>query len=398
MAYLGLKGITKHFGAVNAVDYIDLEIPSGELVSFLGPSGCGKTTLLRLIAGLETPDRGQIFLGNRDITGLPTHQRDIGMVFQSLALFPHMTVGENIAYALRIQGIPKSQQEKQVNELLEMVCLPGVKSRKISQLSGGQQQRVAIARALAHHPKLLLLDEPLSALDAKLREAMQLELRLLQQRLGITTILVTHDQQEAMTMSDRVVVMNEGSIRQVGTPLEIYRQPTDPFVADFIGTNNLLRGVVRNQTAIEVEGMLFTGWQLGDRFSPGQQVSISVRPEDVTLLPRQSSGQLFNHPSGYPSNPSSDHSSNHPLDRLSNHSSDHSSDRLSNPPSDHSSDHNCIPGTVTFIRDVGSSVEIHLDCRGRKVISTVLPKARPALAQGDPVTASFSAHSCIILQ
>ena len=350
MAYLGLKSITKHFGAVNAVDYIDLEIFSGELVSFLGPSGCGKTTLLRLIAGLETSDGGQIFLGSRDITEVPTHQRDVGMVFQSLALFPHMTVGENIAYALRVQRVPKSQQEKQVDELLELVCLPGVKSRRISQLSGGQQQRVAIARALARHPKLLLLDEPFSALDAKLREAMQLELRLLQQRLGITTILVTHDQQEAMTISDRVVVMNEGKIRQVGKPLEIYRHPTDSFVADFIGTNNLLRGVVCNETAIEVEGVLFTGWQLGNRFSSGQQVSIGVRPEDVTVVPGQPSGR------------------------------------------------NCIPGTVTFIRDIGSSVEIHLDCRGRKVVSTVLPKARPRLAQGDTVTASFSANSCIILQ
>lgn len=354
MAYLGLKGITKHFGAVNAVHDVDLEVPSGDLVSFLGPSGCGKTTLLRLIAGLETPDSGQIFLGSRDITRVPTHQRDIGMVFQSLALFSHMTVGENIAYALRIQGVPKVQQEKQVDELLDLVCLPGVKSRRISQLSGGQQQRVAIARALARHPKLLLLDEPLSALDAKLREAMQLELRLLQQHLGITAILVTHDQQEAMTISDRVVVMNEGIIRQVGKPLEIYRHPTDPFVADFIGTNNLLRGVVRDQTAIEVEGVLFTGWQLGDRFSSGQQVNVSVRPEDVTVVPGQPSDQLLSHDS--------------------------------------------IPGTVTFIRDIGSSIEIHLDCQGRKVVSTVLPKARPLLAQGDRVTASFSAKSCIILQ
>jgi putative spermidine/putrescine transport system ATP-binding protein len=350
MAYLNIEGVTKQFGALAAVDHVDLKLPAGRFISFLGPSGCGKTTLLRLIAGLETPDHGRIVLGDRDITQMPTHQRDIGMVFQSLALFPHMTVGENIAYALRLRRISQAQQAKQVDELLEMVCLPGIKQRKALQLSGGQQQRVAIARALAHYPKLLLLDEPLSALDAKLREAMQLELRLLQQRLGITTILVTHDQREAMTMSDIVVVMNEGRIHQHGKPLEIYRHPTDAFVADFIGTNNLLQGVVHSETEIEVEGILLTGWQLGDRFSRRQLINIGVRPEDVAVVPSQVASN------------------------------------------------NQIPGVVSFIRDVGSSIEIHVDCKSRRVISTVLPKARPDLVPGDPVAVSFVTSSCMVLQ
>src|SRR5688572_20879359 len=240
MSGLVLDHLTKRFGAVSAVDDVNLGVAHGTFVCLLGPSGCGKTTLLRMIAGLEEPSSGRVLIDDRDITGLDAHQRDFGMVFQSLALFPHLTVGQNIAYPLRIRSAPKDEQQARVDELLDLVHLPGFADRAIPQLSGGQRQRVAIARALARSPRLFLLDEPLSALDAKLREAMQVELRQLQRRLDITTIVVTHDQREAMTMADLVVVMGNGRIRQAGTPLEVYRRPADAFVADFIGSTNLL--------------------------------------------------------------------------------------------------------------------------------------------------------------
>ena len=216
MAQLSLKGVTKNFGSVVAVSEVDLDLPDGKLISFLGPSGSGKTTLFRLVAGLEPPTAGAVFLDGRNITGIPTHKRNMGMVFQSFALFPHLTVGQNVAYGLRIRGVDKQTRKQRIDELLELVRMPGVADRHISQLSGGQQQRVAMARALALEPVLFLLDEPLSALDAKLREAMQVELRQLQKRLGITTIVVTHDQREAMTISDFVVVLDEGVVQQVG--------------------------------------------------------------------------------------------------------------------------------------------------------------------------------------
>ena len=235
-----LRDLTKQFGDFAAVDRVSLSVPHGTFVCLLGPSGCGKTTLLRMIAGLEQPSRGEILLDNEDITPVPTHKRGLGMVFQSLALFPHLSVGDNIAYPLRIRGAAREAQRQRTEELLQLVHLPGFADRPVSQLSGGQRQRVAIARALAISPKLFLLDEPLSALDAKLREAMQVELRQLQQQLGITTIVVTHDQREAMTMADLVVVMGQGQIRQAAAPVEIYRKPADAFVADFIGSTNLL--------------------------------------------------------------------------------------------------------------------------------------------------------------
>nr|WP_199899176.1 ABC transporter ATP-binding protein [Sneathiella glossodoripedis] len=240
MSGLTLAGIRKEFGSFVAVNDVNLSIPNGSFVCLLGPSGCGKTTLLRMIAGLEQPTEGDILIDGEDITNIPTHERSLGMVFQSLALFPHLTVAENIAYSLRIRGKSKAEQRQRVNELLSLIHLPGYEERAVSQLSGGQRQRVAIARALALSPTLFLLDEPLSALDAKLREAMQVELRQLQQQLGITTIVVTHDQREAMTMADLVVVMGEGRIRQAASPVDIYRKPADKFVADFIGATNLL--------------------------------------------------------------------------------------------------------------------------------------------------------------
>ncbi|OJU51417.1 MAG: ABC transporter ATP-binding protein, partial [Mesorhizobium sp. 61-13] len=240
MSGLAINDITKNFGDFAAVDNVNLSVPHGTFVCLLGPSGCGKTTLLRMIAGLEEPTGGAIILDGENITSLPTHKRNLGMVFQSLALFPHLSVGDNIAYALRIRGRAKEEQRKRVEELLALIHLPGFADRPVAKLSGGQRQRVAIARALALSPKLFLLDEPLSALDAKLREDMQVELRQLQQRLGITTIVVTHDQREAMTMADLVVVMGKGKILQAAPPIEIYRKPADAFVADFIGITNLL--------------------------------------------------------------------------------------------------------------------------------------------------------------
>jgi putative spermidine/putrescine transport system ATP-binding protein len=245
---LVVAGLTKRFGATTALEDVDLELPGGKLTCFLGPSGCGKTTLLRIIAGLEVPTSGSLRLGDRDLTRVPAHQRNVGMVFQSFALFPHLNVAENIAYGLRIRGVPKRRRRERADELLELVRLGGLGDRHPSQLSGGQRQRVAMARALALEPSLFLLDEPLSALDAKLREAMQVELRQLQERVGITTIIVTHDQEEAMTMADHVVVMGEARVQQVGSPLDVYHRPVNRFVADFIGANNFVPAQVASST------------------------------------------------------------------------------------------------------------------------------------------------------
>ncbi|HEY9536804.1 MAG TPA: ABC transporter ATP-binding protein, partial [Kiloniellaceae bacterium] len=264
MSGLVLEGISKNFGELTAVDDVSLAVPHGTFVCLLGPSGCGKTTLLRMVAGLEVPSAGRILLDGADMTPVPTHKRDFGMVFQSLALFPHLNVADNIAYALRIRGVAAQERRRRVEELLSLVHLDGYAGRPVAKLSGGQRQRVAIARALAVSPKLFLLDEPLSALDAKLREAMQVELRQLQQKLGITTIVVTHDQREAMTMADLVVVMGEGQIRQAAAPIEIYRRPSDTFVADFIGSTNLL-DVARDRAGRAlVAGVALPGLALPD--------------------------------------------------------------------------------------------------------------------------------------
>lgn len=277
---LVIQNLSKHFGTTVALEDVTLTLPSGKLICFLGPSGCGKTTLLRLIAGLETPSSGHIFLGNNDLTKIPAHQRNIGMVFQSFALFPHLNVSENIAYGLRIRGVDKTTQLRRANELLDVVKLPGLGQRHIAQLSGGQRQRVAMARALALEPSLFLLDEPLSALDAKLREAMQIEIKLLQQRLGITTIIVTHDQQEALTMADVIVVMGHNQVQQIGAPLEIYHQPSNSFVADFIGTNNLIPAKAIDGKTLEILGRTISKEH---GFSKGSSIQFSIRPEKLKL-------------------------------------------------------------------------------------------------------------------
>src|SRR5574342_899150 len=238
------KNVSRHFGEVKAVDNVELEIKDGEFFSMLGPSGSGKTTCLRMIAGFDRPTSGQIILYGQDVSNLPPYERPVNTVFQDYALFPHMTIDDNIAYGLMIKGVPKAERYKQVDEMLDLVRLPGFGHRKPSQLSGGQRQRVALARALINHPKVLLLDEPLGALDLKLRQQMQVELKALQQQVGITFIFVTHDQEEALTMSARIAVFNQRKVQQIGATAEIYEHPATPFVAGFVGTSNLVAGEV----------------------------------------------------------------------------------------------------------------------------------------------------------
>ncbi|WP_312945836.1 ABC transporter ATP-binding protein [Agrobacterium sp.] len=344
MSGLALNNIVKQFGNFTAVNGVSLNVPHGTFVCLLGPSGCGKTTLMRMIAGLDLPTSGTIRLDGDDITTVPTHKRDLGMVFQSLALFPHLTVGENIAYPLRIRGAGREEQKKRVDELLAMIHLPGYADRPVSKLSGGQRQRVAIARALTISPKLFLLDEPLSALDAKLREAMQVELRQLQQRLGITTIVVTHDQREAMTMADTVVVMNGGEIRQAAAPVDVYRKPADTFVADFIGMTNLIDFSADSAGRAVVLGEAVEGLALSSGLSKGV---ISVRPEDVELA---------------------------------------------------APGHGTISGTVTFVRDLGGTIETFVEAGGKQIVAVSTPSARPQVTVGQNVGVKLGADVCVVLK
>jgi len=342
MSGLTLSNLTKQFGTFTAVNDVSLSVPDGTFVCLLGPSGCGKTTLMRMIAGLDLPTNGAITLGGEDITSVPTHKRDLGMVFQSLALFPHLTVGENIAYALRIRGVGKADQKKRVDELLAMIHLPGFADRSVNKLSGGQRQRIAIARALAISPKLFLLDEPLSALDAKLREAMQVELRQLQQRLGITTIVVTHDQREAMTMADTVVVMNGGEIRQAAAPVDIYRRPADAFVADFIGSTNLIPFTTEGRGQASIFGFSVDGLSLGEAGSG----TISVRPEDIQVVAPVTGS---------------------------------------------------VTGTVTFIRDLGGTVETFIEAGGQQIVAVSSPRSRPEVSVGQTVGLRFDPENSVVL-
>jgi putative spermidine/putrescine transport system ATP-binding protein len=347
---LTLEGIEKRYGDVLAVKDVDLHLPQGKFVCFLGPSGCGKTTLLRLIAGLEAPTRGKILHDGHNITAEPAYTRGFGMVFQSLALFPHLSVGRNIEYGLRISRMDKKHRRERAEELLDLVQLPGLYDRHVGQLSGGQRQRVAIARALAKEPRLFLLDEPLSALDAKLRETMQIELRMLQQRLGVTTILVTHDQTEAMTMSDYIVVLGENRVQQMGTPLDIYRNPANTFVAQFIGASNLLSGTLTNPRQVEAEGVPLVA-DPPEGMAVGAKVMVSIRPEDVLIAPGAQTGE------------------------------------------------NRLRGRVTFVRDTGARVEIHIKAEGcgTDIVSMSTPKDRPDVRQGDEVTAELPAPACVVL-
>ncbi len=330
---LVLKGVSKSFGGVRAVDPTNLEFAKGELTALLGPSGCGKTTLLRMIAGLEDPTRGNILLDGADITALPAHKRKFGMVFQSFALFPHYSVRENVAYSLTIGGMSKSDAYAKAETLLDTVQLGGFGDRRIGELSGGQRQRVAIARALAQEPDVFLLDEPMSALDAKLREEMQVELRLLQQRLGITTIVVTHDQREAMTMADQIVVMSNGRVEQIAKPQEVYHKPANAFVADFIGKANFFDGVFADG------GVQIGTLQLQTQapFRSGSAVKVAIRPERAEIDDRPGE--------------------------------------------------NRIDAKVMFVRDLGPLREYHLETAiGPIIVEYAVGETGPSLATGDTTT------------
>ncbi len=265
--------VSRHFGEIKAVDQVNLEVNDGEFFAMLGPSGSGKTTCLRMIAGFDKPTSGSIYLYGQDVSNLPPYDRNVNTVFQDYALFPHMTVGENVAYGLMIKKVAKAEQTKRVDEMLELVQLKGFASRKPSQLSGGQRQRVALARALINHPKVLLLDEPLGALDLKLRQQMQVELKTIQKRVGITFIFVTHDQEEAITMSDRIAVFSQGKIEQVGSPAEIYERPASAFVAGFVGTSNLVSGEIAKRIT-------------------GSEKTFSIRPEKIHLTTTSPSADM----------------------------------------------------------------------------------------------------------
>jgi iron(III) transport system ATP-binding protein len=280
--FLRLTHIHKSFGSFQALQNVDLQIDKGEFVCFLGPSGCGKTTLLRIIAGLETQTSGTIHQAGRDISVLPPAQRDYGIVFQSYALFPNLSVADNVAYGLVNRRQPRAQITRRVDELLKLVGLPGSGPKYPAQLSGGQQQRIALARALATQPGLLLLDEPLSALDALERVRLRQEIRSLQQKLGVTTVMVTHDQEEALSVADRIVVMNQGVIEQVGTPLQVYRDPATPFVADFVGKINVLPGRLHPGRALHIGASRFVCELDADA---ARDVKVYLRPEDVLARP-----------------------------------------------------------------------------------------------------------------
>jgi spermidine/putrescine transport system ATP-binding protein len=277
-----LERVSKRFDDVIAVDGISLEIPRGSFFALLGPSGCGKTTTLRMIGGFEEPDDGAIFLGDRPMTGLPPYKRDVNTVFQSYALFPHLSIFENVAFGLRRRGVDRDQVRGRVREILRLVDLEGVESRKPRQLSGGQQQRVALARALVNNPQVLLLDEPLGALDLKLRKQMQLELKRIQSEMGITFVHVTHDQEEAMTMADAIAVMNRGRIEQLGRPDELYERPHTSFVARFLGASNLLAGSVEDSVAVRLTSGAVV--RVADALPPrGSRVAVGIRPEKLRL-------------------------------------------------------------------------------------------------------------------
>jgi putative spermidine/putrescine transport system ATP-binding protein len=285
MAFLDISHIQKRFGEHTAVHDFSIAIEKGEFITFLGPSGCGKTTILRMLAGFETPSVGSIVFDGRDVTHVPTNARNVGMVFQSYALFPNMTVAQNIGFGLKVANVDKAAIEARVREMLQLIKLDALAERYPWQMSGGQQQRVALARALANKPKVLLLDEPLSALDAKIRIALREEIRELQRELHITTVFVTHDQEEALSISDRIVVLNEGRVEQIGTPSEIYNFPRTRFVASFIGTLNQLSGEVVDTHKGEVrvgQQTLVTSNPLDD-LKNGQPCTLAIRPEGITM-------------------------------------------------------------------------------------------------------------------
>jgi spermidine/putrescine transport system ATP-binding protein len=351
-----LTDLTKHFREVRAVDRISMDIRSGEFFSMLGPSGCGKTTTLRMIGGFELPTAGRIDLRGRDVTTDPPDKRPVNMVFQNYALFPHLDVHENIAFGLRRKGVDKADAKRRVGEALDLVHLGGYDKRKPNQLSGGQQQRVALARALVNRPNVLLLDEPLGALDLKLRKALQVELKRVQVEVGITFVYVTHDQEEALTMSDRIAVMRGGKVEQLGTPEELYDRPATPFVADFIGTTNLLRGVVEGLEATSAVVLLESGDRCRvDRLdrAHGQAIDLSLRPESIRIE-RRNGG-----------------SAGDPLDRLD--------------------------GTVEQVAYLGAAVQYQVRTGGGLMMTVLAAKNGSRFARGDEVGLAWSPAEALVL-
>lgn len=299
MSYLKLEKVTKKFGDFTAVKDFNLSVEEGELVSLLGASGCGKTTTLRMVAGFTTPTSGDIVIGEKRVNDLPPYKRNIGIVFQNYALFPHLSTFDNIAFGLRIKKLPPEDIKKRVAQALDLVRLSGLEERLPRELSGGQQQRVALARALVTEPTVLLLDEPLSNLDAKLRAEMQVEIRRIQQEIGITTILVTHDQEEAMSLADRIVVMREGSIQQVGSPREVFEKPKNSFVADFMGFSNFLKGKVvdfdadKGLATAQVQGHQIKAYTYEESIASGDEVTLAIRPENVEIQSQEVSQNIL---------------------------------------------------------------------------------------------------------
>lgn len=353
MGQITLRNLTKRFGAVTAVEKLSLEIAAGELVTLVGGSGCGKTTTLRMIAGFETPDAGDVVVEGHVVNRVPPQHRGIGIVFQSYALFPTMRVWENIAFGLRVARWPEARIRARVGELLDLVKLTGMEGRYPHQLSGGQQQRVALARALARKPAILLLDEPLSALDAKIRASLRAEIRKIQQEVGITTIYVTHDQEEALSISDRIVVMRDGRVEQVGRPVEIYARPRTTFVADFIGVSNLLEcdilspadGTVRWESQILKVGGPLTG-------APGQRVWVSVRPEKLALY----------------------------------------ADPAQAPP-----EANCLAGQLDIITFLGAVARLEVSVNGRAFWADLLPDRVEGLSRKARVILAFAPTDCVVI-
>ncbi|HWK63684.1 MAG TPA: ABC transporter ATP-binding protein [Rhizobiaceae bacterium] len=352
-----IQDLSKAYGSQIAVDTMNLTINPGELISFLGPSGSGKTTTLMMVAGFVPSTKGEIFIADQPVARLPPQKRGLGMVFQNYALFPHMTVVENVAFPLKMRGVSAAEREKRVKDALSMVKLVGFEDRYPRQLSGGQQQRVALARAIVFRPKALLMDEPLGALDKKLREHMQLEIKNIQERLGVTVIYVTHDQEEALTMSDRIVVMRDGRVEQVGTPAQLYNDPATAFVADFIGQSNLIEGkIARREDG--VVGLATSGGQIvfGTRkgeIAPSAQTRLCVRPERVQVVSRGAGAELAE---------------------------------------------SALSGRVEEVIYVGDATKLRIDCRSFTVTAKLQNKddSQPFTA-GDEVMVSWAASSAKIL-
>jgi putative spermidine/putrescine transport system ATP-binding protein len=322
---LTLQGLRRTYGATVAVDRVDLEMARGELVALLGPSGCGKTTTLRMVAGFVMPTAGRVLIGGADVSRAPPYARDTGMVFQGYALFPHMTVAENVGFGLEMRHVPRAERGPRIAEALRLVRLDGLAERRPAQLSGGQQQRVALARALVVNPGVFLLDEPLSNLDARLRAEVRVEIRALQQRLGLTTLFVTHDQEEALTMADRLVVMERGRVRQTGTPEELYERPDNLFVAGFLGRCNIFRGAVEAPGRFRAAGQALPC----NGGNPAQSAALVVRPERIAITPGEGGG---------------------------------------------------LPGRVEFVTYLGGLTDWHIDTPAGQVLVT-----RPTPAEGDPL-------------